>query len=281
MFLRIMQFRYILAPIEGMTNSNFRKLACKYGADLTFTEMARIDALARKNKSTLDRIRLDDNTPTTIQLIGNKEELLKKFLSTYEPCQGFKGFDLNLGCPSPSFVNKGLGCAMIKRISKVKKLIDTIKDAGYKASIKMRLGANKFEKQRKNYLNLIENVDADFFIVHARHGKQGFNEEADLKVYPECVASGKSIIANGDIKTKEDVDSLKDIGGSGVMIGRVAIRNPGIFGIKKGIKVPPIEELRKEYEQMIIENKEYRYQHTILKYLGNDEKFIEEEASTL
>ena len=39
----------------------------------------------------------------------------------------------------------------------------------------------------------------------------------------------KVIIANGDIKTKEQIKYLKSIGVKGAMIGREALDNPQIF----------------------------------------------------
>jgi len=88
---------------------------------------------------------------------------------------------------------------------------------------------NEYEKQKKVYLSLIKDVDADFFIVHARHGKQTYKDKTDFSVYEECAKTGKTVIANGDIKTKEQVDYLKSVGVKGVMIGRAAIEDPLIF----------------------------------------------------
>jgi len=42
----------------------------------------------------------------------------------FEKQPGFNGFNFNLGCPAPNFVNHGVGCAMIKRVSKTKKLVN-------------------------------------------------------------------------------------------------------------------------------------------------------------
>lgn len=222
-------FELMLASMEGYTNPAFRELCYKNGADSTFTEMARIAALARNNKSTLEKIKIPKPIPTYIQLLGANEKELEKFLQNFIAQEGFLGFNLNLGCPSPNMIQKGLGCALIKRISKVKKLVKTIRDHNYPASIKLRLGMNKFEKEKKVYLNLINEVDADFFIVHARHGKDTYENPADFKVYKECVDTNKTIIANGDINTKEQINSLKEIGIKGAMIGRAALDNPGIF----------------------------------------------------
>lgn len=269
------KFYYMLAPIENMTDSCFRSICI--GADMTFTEKVSLEALAKNNPFAWERIKLYDDTPCTIQLIGRREQSLSDFLSRFRPEKGFRGFNLNLGCPDPAVVREGLGCAMMKRISKVKKLIDMIKNRGYEASIKMRLGMNQFEKDKKVYLNLINNVDADYFIVHARHGKESYADKADWSVFPECVKTGKNIIANGDIKTKEDVEKLKNC--RGVMIGRAAITNPFIFAEVKGLDVPPVEKIKAEYERLIKErNAHPKYAKNIFKHLGKKNVDMESEG---
>jgi tRNA-dihydrouridine synthase B len=252
-------FQYMLAPMEDYTDSCFRSIC--HGADLTFTEMVTLEALARNNAVTLRRIQLYDKTPTMIQFIGQKETSLTRFLSHFTPTVGFKGFNLNLSCPVANVVNQGLGCAMIKRISKVKRFIDIIHDHSYDISIKMRLGLNKREKERKVYLHLINEVDADFFIVHARHGNQTYQDHSDWSVFPQCLATGKKIIANGDIVSKNDVDTLKQC--HGVMIGRAALMNPSIFLELKGLFPEPLDTLVTTYQQLVRERK------TSEKYLDN------------
>jgi len=200
-------FTFMLAPMEDITDPSFRTICHKYGADLTFTEMVRIDPLSRNNAATWSRLDVKDSTPVIIQLLGTNEPRLKKFLKMFKPHEGFEGFNFNLGCPSPQVIKLGQGCAMIKRISKTKKLVNIIHDYGYNCSIKMRLGMNKFEKEKKIYLNLIDAVPAEFFIVHARYGAQTYKEEPDYSVYEECVKTGKNIIANGNITTKEQVEN--------------------------------------------------------------------------
>lgn len=222
-------FTLMLAPMEDYTDFKFRELFYKNGADITFTEMARTSALARGNKSTWEKIKISKPIPTYIQIIGTNDLELDKFLQKFVPQKGFLGFNFNLGCPSPNMIKKGLGCALIKRISKVKKLVDIVKNHGYNVTIKLRLGLNQYEKENKNYLNLIKEVDAEFFVVHARHGKERDIDPADFSVYKECVETNKVIIANGDIKTKEQIDYLKSIGVKGAMIGREALINPNIF----------------------------------------------------
>lgn len=242
--------KYMLAPMEKITDSSFRYICHKYGADLTFTEQIRFETLIKKTKSALMRIKLYDDTPTMIQIMGKDEEKLDIFLKEFTPEKGFQGFNLNLGCPSQSYVKQGIGSAMIKRPTKVKRMVDLIKNYGYDVNVKLRLGVNKTEKREKVYLKLIEKVDADFFIVHARYRSESYERKADWSVFPECVNTGKAIVANGDIQTKIDVEKMKEIGCIGVMIGRAAMNNPLIFGQLKEFKVPQLETVKKEYIEL-------------------------------
>jgi tRNA-dihydrouridine synthase B len=224
-----MKFLLMLAPMEGATDNAFRTLCHKNGADLTFTEIARVGNLSRGKKGELDTIALTDATPTQIQLAGSKLSEYEKFLSGFKPTDGFCGFNLNLGCSSPDFLRQGIGAAMIKRITRVNEIVNLIGKSGYECSIKLRLGLDNYEKQKGAYLNLISNVDASFFVVHARTAKQTLDDRADFSVYAKCVATGKKIVANGDIKTKKQIADLQSLGLYGAMIGRAAMGNPGIF----------------------------------------------------
>ena len=111
----------------------------------------------------------------------------------------------------------------------------------------MRLGASEFEKKVKVYMNQLNGTNPDYFIVHARTGVQSYTDRPDYSVFEECVSSGKTIIANGDIDSLAKVEELKKIGVKGVMIGRAAVRNPAIFDLLKGKSIPTPDELKKEY----------------------------------
>lgn len=262
-------FSYMLAPIEDMTSNAFRTICYRYGADLTFTEMIKIGGLAIDDKNTWSRLDSKDNTPSVIQLLGAKEDHFKKFLRKFDPTKSFKGFNLNLGCPNPRVMELGQGCALISRIGKTKKIIRIFRDYKYKISIKMRLGYAKKDKEKKIYLDLINAIDADYFIVHARYGIQGYNEPADFNIYKDCVKTGKTIIANGDIETKEHINFLKNLEIKGAMIGKAAVLDPSIFNRLKGIKSPNINSIIKEYESLTERYDEpYRYRKNILKRIG-------------
>jgi tRNA-dihydrouridine synthase B len=265
----MINFQYMLAPMEDFTDNAFRTLCYRHGADMTFTELLRIEALADNVENTWSRIEKKDDTPVSIQLLGSSEKDLEKFLKMFKPFEGFKGFNLNLGCPNPQIVSLGYGCAMVKKVALVKNLVNMIKRKKYSCSIKMRLGKNVYDKQKKVYLNLIKEVDADFFIIHARHGREGYNKKPDYSIFEECCNTGKIIIANGDIDSKEKVEILKSSGVKGVMIGRSAINNPQIFNFLKGNKLVSSEEIKKEYDELVEKyNAPFRYRKNVIKRMS-------------
>ncbi len=252
-------FSFMLAPLEDYSDNAMRTLCYRHGADLTFTEMARVEGFVRRNKPTLAKIKISDNTPVQIQLLVGTEAPLEKFLTNFEPFEGFMGFNLNLSCPSRDVISQGRGSAMVKRVSKTQKLVSIVRKYNHPVSVKIRLGTNAYEKSHKVFLNSIREVDADFFVVHAKTAEQKSIEPADDSIYPECVDAakerGSKIIANGGISSVKKVEKLRGMGVSGVMIGRSAMINPAVFDVlKNGLgfnsppkKIPLISEVKEEY----------------------------------
>lgn len=269
-----MTFLLLAPPLENTSDAAFRKLCFTHGADYTFTEMTRLKSLLKQNKSTQQKIEIPDDTPTIIQLLVSNEQDVEKFLETFVPPKGFIGFNLNMGCPSPHVTNIGLGCAFMKRIEKTNKILDAFRKKGFSVSIKLRLGLNQFEKNKKVYLNLIQNTNPDYFILHARHGKQTYDDPADFSIYKEVVRTGKKIIANGDISSKEQIAALQKIGIAGAMIGRATVYNPGIFEVLKGKEQISFEDLKKEYLQYAKEyNSPDKYIQNVFPRIGRKINF--------
>ena len=261
-----------LAPLEGVSDCAFRTLCYNYGADVTYTEMIRVDALIRGNKSTLAMLDLKNDTPTVIQLLPTKPTTLQKFVEVF-PLYNIKpiGFNLNLGCPSPDVIREGSGAALIKRVARVQELVKILKQLGLPVTVKMRLGLNAYEKEHKVYLNLIKEVDADAFIVHARHAREKSMDPADWKVFEEIIKTGKKIIANGDITKIEDIKHFQKIGINEVMIARAATSNPAIFQVLKGKPKVPLPAIRYEYEKLCEQFPNHsKYKENTIKYLGKE-----------
>ncbi len=253
-------FSYMLAPLEGYSDGVLRTLCHNHGADLTFTEMAHVESFLKGNKPALAKIEAPDSTPVQVQLLTGREDQLERFVEGFKPFPGFKGFNLNLSCPSMDVIRHGKGAAMVKRGAKTQRLVSIIQGYGYAASVKLRLGINEYEKRNKLYLNSLGGVEADLFIVHAKTAAQESGEPEDYSVFPECVeaAGGAPVIANGGIDSSDKVKTLMEMGVAGVMIGRGALCNPAVFDALKnelGVNeprrtVPSIGELAREYDSL-------------------------------
>ena len=269
----------MLASLERYSDSVFRTLCYNHGAELTFTEMAHVNSFLNNNRGSLQKIEPRDSTPVQIQILSSNEGKLDRFLSRFRPFKGFRGFNLNLSCPSKDVIRQGKGAAMVKRATKTAKLVRLIRGHGHPVSVKIRLGLNQYEKDNKLYLNNLGGVDPDFFVVHAKHAGQSSKELEDDSVYPECVdaARGIPVIANGGIDTSEKVQSLMDMGVSGVMMGRPAMGNPAIFDLIKnemGLNDPPrpvprAADLGQEYKDLFDSiGGDEKYKFRFLKIVG-------------
>lgn len=264
--------KFHLAPLEGVSDCAFRTLCYNYGADVTYTEMIRVDGIIRRNKATLALLDLKNDVPTIIQLLVVKPASARKFVAMFPMLfANIKpvGINLNLGCPSPDVICEGGGAALVKRTSRVQELVTILKQIGVPVTLKIRLGLNQLEKDKMVYLNLVNGVDADGFIVHARHARQESHEPADWSVFENLVRTGKRIIANGDICTARDVAYFDQIGIQEVMIGRAAVRNPAVFSVLKGGCGETLDVEKGKYLQLCSEYPNHpKYKKNVLAYLG-------------
>ena len=86
-----------LAPMEDITDIGFRKLCKRFGADMVYSEFVSADAIIRSIKSTLDKMRIeDDERPVGIQIYGRDVDSMveaAKIVETLNP----DIIDLNFG----------------------------------------------------------------------------------------------------------------------------------------------------------------------------------------
>ncbi len=265
-----------LAPLEGVSDCAFRTLCFNHGADLTCTEMIRVNSLIRKNKSTLALLDLKNTVPTGIQLLAIKPTSAQEFVRIFPDFNvSPRQINLNCGCPSSDVIRQGGGAALVKRIQRLQELVNIFRKLSFPVTLKIRLGLNAYEQKNKVYLNLLRNVDADAFIIHARHARQGSSEPANWRVFEECLATGKHIVPNGDITEREHIAHFKQLGVKEVMIGRAAVRNPSVFSYLKGGEKKSVDSLQHEYLQLCSAYPTIpKYKENVLAYLGKEKESI-------
>jgi tRNA-dihydrouridine synthase B len=244
-----LQSKYLLAPMEGVSDVGFRRLCYAQGAGITWTEMVRASGVMRKNKATLDLIdTFDAETPTGLQLfVANERELFAALriidelaASTHPHFNNIIAVDLNFGCPSPELIRIGAGPALMKRAAKMETIFKMLHDWKQTTKLpigacgaKIRLGMNAQEQEYKVYLRLIPaaNKYLDYLIVHARHAKQKSSDAPTWSAIAEIKAQCTiPVIGNGNVFNKEDAERMfSTTNCDGIMIARGAIRNPWVF----------------------------------------------------
>src|SRR5512143_2779172 len=95
-----------LAPMSGLTDYPFRRLAREHGCSLVFTEMVSAEGLLRKGKSFLKIVK--DEHPISVQLFGANPKVIAEAAEMAEG-MGVDAIDINMGCPAKQVVKTGAG----------------------------------------------------------------------------------------------------------------------------------------------------------------------------
>jgi len=241
-----------LAPMAEITDYPFRKMAKKYGAGLTFTQMVSAEGVIKNNFNTLRKLTFSRaEKPIGVQLLGNDPDIIGravKDLIKFKP----DVIDLNCGCPVNKVFGNKMGAYLLSQHRVLGKLVNKMvkNSQGIPISIKIRLGYTESVNVLET-AKVIEENGASLIILHARTRTEKYDTEANW----EWIAKLKShleipVIGNGSIFQAEDaIKMLDETECDGVLLGRGALGNPFIFKqiqlLKEGKKfTPTIEEIK-------------------------------------
>lgn len=228
----------LLAPMAGITDSAFRKICKKYGADVTVSEMISSKGIYYRDKKTSSLMHYTaQEEPIIIQIFGNDSECMKNAAEYINLHSTPAAVDINMGCPAPKIFQNGDGCALMKDPDKAYKIIRSVKQVStFPVSVKFRSGIDSEHINAVEFAKMCQSAGADFITVHGRTRSQFYSGKSDIEII-KSVVSGVSIpvIANGDITDAVSAKHMLDYTGAyGIMIGRAALGNPFIFAeIKK------------------------------------------------
>ncbi len=221
-----------LAPLAGYTDLPFRRVAKKFGVDITFSEMISANALIYNSKRTFKMLEKSPiEIPYIVQIAASDKEIAKKAVLILNEIEGIDGIDLNCGCPAPKVVGQKCGSSLLEDLPKMAEIIESIKTHSNKkyTSVKSRIGFN--EKYPELIAKVCEDNGADFITFHGRTRAGKYKAKIDydsIRVAKEAV--NIPVIANGDITSLKIADEVRSYTGcDGIMIGRGAIGNPWIF----------------------------------------------------
>lgn len=211
----------------------FRSVVKKFGVDITVSEMISSYALNYNTAKTLKMIeKSPTESPFSVQISGNKEEVIARSVEILNAQDGIDIIDLNCGCPAPKVSSHGNGSGLLKDLNLLVRLVATIKKHSNKpyTSLKVRLGFDK--KIPRELAAAINDSGADFVVIHGRTKVDAYKKE---RIDYQSIALMREIlriplIANGEIDSYQKAKEVLSItGANGLMIGRAALKTPWIF----------------------------------------------------
>ncbi|MHC1740979.1 MAG: tRNA dihydrouridine synthase [Anaerolineaceae bacterium] len=224
--------RFILAPMDGFTDSPMRNLCRSFGSAMSYSEFLNAIDVTQKNPHLKSQIFFKEiERPFVYQIYDDKPDrflLAATKLSINEP----DIIDMNLGCSAKNVSNRGAGAGLLKTPQKVVLIASAlVNQMKVPISAKIRLG---WDENTRNYLeiaHILEDCGISAIAVHARTRRQEYSGKADWNAIAEVKQIVKiPVIGNGDILSYGDgLRMLEQTGCDAVMIGRAAIGNPWIF----------------------------------------------------
>jgi tRNA-dihydrouridine synthase 3 len=224
--------KIVLAPLTVGGNLPFRRLCVELGAEVTVGEMAVVRKLLSGSTSEFALLRSHpDESFFGVQLADRKEETLAEGARLAES-RGARFVDLNCGCPIHEITRRGLGAGLLRKPTKVGRLVGAMKKAvSIPVTVKLRTGWAEGKENVSEVARICEESGADALTVHARAREQRYNRAADWDLIGRVASErGIPVIGNGDILTYYEARERMTRSGVGsVMLARGALIKPWLF----------------------------------------------------
>jgi tRNA-dihydrouridine synthase B len=222
----------ILAPMAGITELPFRRLAREEGCALVVTEMVSANGLVHGTKKTVELVvSHPSERPLSVQIFGADPEVMKGAAQIVQGA-GADLIDVNLGCSVRKIIRLGAGAALMREPERLETILKAIRsEVSLPLTVKMRTGWEPSGEQAIRAASIAEYCGVDAVAIHPRTAIQGFSGSADWSLIARLKdAVSVPVIGNGDIHRPEDVLRMqRETGCDGIMIGRASIGNPWIF----------------------------------------------------
>ena len=232
---------FVLAPMHGVTNFDFRQTLLKTGRpDVFYTGFVSADGLCSGagKKSALSLLKYSKREkPIVAQIFGSKPEKFYEAAKIIKKL-GFDGIDINMGCPDQGINKQGSGAALIKSPELAIKIIEATKRGAGSMPVSVKTRIGYYEKETEKWVKKILSAKPAALTIHGRTTSQGYGGLADWGEIKKAAQLAKKlgvvVIGNGDIKSLEEgIIKANDSGCDGIMIGREALKNPWVFNKNK------------------------------------------------
>jgi tRNA-dihydrouridine synthase B len=224
--------RVLLAPMSGITDAPFRRLAAALGTGLVVSEMTDSDDLVNARPMSLLRCEAAGIGPHVVQLAGCEARWMAEGARIAESA-GAQIIDINMGCPARHVTGGQSGSALMRDLDHAAKLIEaTISAVKVPVTLKMRLGWDDRSLNAPELARRAQAAGVQMISVHGRTRCQFYKGEADwgaVRAVRDAIAI--PLVVNGDITSFEKaVTALEMSGADAVMVGRGAQGQPWLPG---------------------------------------------------
>ena len=222
-----------LAPMAGVSESPFRRLCRRFGADVVVTEFLSAEGIRRENPATIDKLRFGpDERPIGVQIFGADPAAMgdaaRLVTDVFQP----EFIDINFGCPVKKVVKRNGGSGCLKDLSLVQSVIRSVAAGTHlPVTVKIRSGWSEQTRDPVAIGLRCQDAGARALALHPRTRTQMYTGAARWEEIAAVVQALEiPVIGNGDIKTAEDAVRLqRETGCAAVMIARGSFGQPWIF----------------------------------------------------
>ena len=214
------------APLAGITDRPFRRVIREFSPNAPIvTEMISCHSLVGAHKNCLRNFdNYADEGNVGAQIFGADVGLMADAARILADA-GAKWIDINMGCPVPKVATRaGAGAHLMRDHALAGKIMcAVVRAVDIPVSIKTRLGWDDDNRDWRELINIAADAGVRFAALHGRTRAQLYLGNA---VHPDVSDAPIPIIANGDIKTADDVNAVHKLGYAGAMIGRGLLGRP-------------------------------------------------------
>ena len=219
-----------LAPMSGVTDLPFRRLARRLGTGMVVSEMIASQAMLRENRQTLKMAEVDGfGAPSAVQLAGCEPAVMAD-AARLAVDRGAAVVDINFGCPVKKVaVGQQAGSALMRDETRAARILEaTARAVPVPVTLKMRMGWDHASLNAPRLARVAEECGIRLVTVHGRTRQQLYTGTADWDFIARVKAAvGIPVLVNGDILSPEGAsDALRRSGADGVMLGRGCYGRP-------------------------------------------------------